>query len=87
MVVDRLTGQRGIEHFADENSTCHLARRAGAALVARASNEGLLRDDIGIDDVLDMAAAIAWVGEQPQRDAAQRGRLLNVVMDGLRTPT
>jgi AcrR family transcriptional regulator len=72
---------------ADENSTCHLARRAGAALVARASNEGLLRDDIGIDDVLDMAAAIAWVGEQPQRDAAQRGRLLNVVMDGLRTPT
>ena len=72
---------------ADENSTCHLARRAGAALVARASDEGLLRDDIGIDDVLDMAAAIAWVGEQPQRDAAQRGRLLNVVMDGLRTPT
>ena len=43
-----------------------------------------LRDDVGIDDVLDMAAAIAWVGGQPTRDSAQRARLLRVLIDGLR---
>lgn len=69
---------------AGEDSTCHLARGAGAQLVARAVNAGMLRDDIGIDDVLDMAAAIAWIGEQPERDVAQRNRLLRVVIDGLR---
>lgn len=31
-----------------------------------------------------LAAAIAWVGEQPERDAGQRDRLLRVVVDGLR---
>jgi len=72
---------------ADEDSTCHLARGAGAALVARAVDAGLLRDDVDVDDVLDMAAAIAWVGEQPERDTTQRERLLRVVIDGLRPKT
>ena len=70
---------------ADENSTCRLAHSAGAALVTRAAEAGLIREDTGIDDVLDFAAAIAWVGEQPQRDSGQRERLLRVVIDGLRT--
>jgi AcrR family transcriptional regulator len=69
---------------AGEDSTCHLVRSAGAQLVARAVNTGMLRDDVGIDDVLDMAAAIAWIGEQPERDIAQRNRLLRVIIDGLR---
>jgi hypothetical protein len=34
-----------------------------------------------------MAAAIAWVGEQPGRDAANRERLLRVIVDGLRPNT
>jgi AcrR family transcriptional regulator len=68
----------------DEWSTCQLARSAGGALVARAAAAGLVRDDIDIADVLDLAAAIAWVGEQPERDAGQRDRLLRVVVDGLR---
>ncbi|MDT5367522.1 MAG: hypothetical protein QOC62_1953 [Mycobacterium sp.] len=68
----------------DERSTCQLARSAGGALVARAAAAGLIRDDIGIADVLDIAAAIAWVGEQPERDAGQRGRLLRLIIDGLR---
>jgi len=72
---------------ADEDSTCHLARSAGAKLVARAVDAGLLRADVDVDDVLDMAAAIAWVGEQPERDATQRDRLLQVVIDGLRPRT
>jgi len=69
---------------AEADSPCHLARCSGAALVARAVEAGLLRDDIDADDVLDMAAAIAWIGEQPQRDTTQRERLLRVVVDGLR---
>jgi AcrR family transcriptional regulator len=72
---------------ADENSTCTLARGAGAALVRRAIDVGVLRDDVDADDVLDMAAAIAWVGEQPGRDAANRERLLRVIVDGLRSNT
>lgn len=72
---------------ADENSTCRLARSAGAALIERAADARMVRDDVGIDDVLDIAAAIAWVGEQPQRDSGQRQRLLRVVIDGLRPRT
>jgi AcrR family transcriptional regulator len=68
----------------DERSTCQLARSAGGALVARAAAAGLVRDDIDIADVLDLAAAIAWVGEQPERDVGQRDRLLRVAVDGLR---
>jgi AcrR family transcriptional regulator len=68
----------------EERCTCQLSRGAGAALIARAAAAGLIRDDIDIADVLDIAAAIAWVGEQPERDASQRNRLLQVVIDGLR---
>lgn len=63
---------------------CHAASAAGAALVARAVAEGDFRADINLDDVLDMAAAIAWLGEQPERDAQQQGRLLRILIDGLR---
>jgi AcrR family transcriptional regulator len=69
---------------ADDQSACRLARSAGAALVARAVDAGLLRRDLDINDVLDLAAAIAWIGEQPDRGADQRQRLLDVVIDGLR---
>ncbi|MDT5370421.1 MAG: hypothetical protein QOC62_4852 [Mycobacterium sp.] len=68
----------------DEWSTCQFARSAGGALVARAAAARLIRDDIDIADVLDIAAAIAWVAEQPERDAGQRDRLLRVIIDGLR---
>jgi hypothetical protein len=53
-------------------------------VVPRAVAAGLIRDDIDIADVIDLAAAVAWVGEQPERDAGQRDRLLRVVVDGLR---
>ncbi|MDA2890187.1 TetR/AcrR family transcriptional regulator [Mycolicibacterium sp. BiH015] len=71
----------------DDNtdSTCHLARSAGAALIDRAISQGVVRDDVTVQDVMDMAAAITWVGDQPDRDAAQRHRLLEVLVDGLRT--
>jgi hypothetical protein len=45
----------------------------------RAIRHGDLRDDTRPQDVLDMAAAIAWIGEQPDRDPAQRDRLLELL--------
>ncbi|MGH3637781.1 MAG: TetR/AcrR family transcriptional regulator [Mycobacterium sp.] len=71
---------------AGENSACRAARDAGTALLERAVHHGDLRDDTRPQDVLDMAAAIAWIGEQPDRDPAQRDRLLELLVDGLRCP-
>lgn len=68
----------------ESSPACRMSREAGAALVARAIGAGAVRADVGIRDVLDLAAAIAWVGEQPERDAAQRARLLDIVIDGIR---
>lgn len=63
---------------------CRAAKAAGAALIGRAVDAGVLRSDIFIPDVLDMAAAIAWVGEQPDRDDQQQQRLVEMVINGLR---
>lgn len=66
------------------DTVCAQARDAGGALIVRAARAGLIRSDTNADDVLDMAAAIAWVGGQPGRHDSQRGRLLDVVIAGLR---
>ncbi|GJJ20213.1 TetR/AcrR family transcriptional regulator [Mycolicibacterium mageritense] len=68
----------------DGKDACRASRAAGAALLARAVDTGAVRVDADIDDVLDMAAAIAWIGEQPDRDEDQRGRLVGILVDGLR---
>ncbi|WP_192860138.1 TetR/AcrR family transcriptional regulator [Mycobacterium sp. MS1601] len=66
---------------------CRAAGEAGEMLIAEAVAAGQLRADAAIGDVLDMAAAIAWVGEQPDRDDRQRDRLLRILIDGLRAPS
>ncbi|WP_197380963.1 TetR/AcrR family transcriptional regulator [Mycolicibacterium mengxianglii] len=63
---------------------CNAAKGAGAALVQKAVEAGELRADVDINDVLDLAAAIAWVGEQPDRDDGQQSRLVRILLDGLR---
>ncbi|MCW2686853.1 MAG: Transcriptional regulator, TetR family [Mycobacterium sp.] len=68
----------------DDQSMCRLARGAGADLIARAADQTLIRRDVNVDDVLDMAAAIAWVSEQPDRDADQQRRLVRLLVSGLR---
>ncbi|MDG5773601.1 TetR/AcrR family transcriptional regulator [Mycolicibacterium fortuitum] len=64
--------------------SCHAARQAGAQLIARAAATGAIRSDAAPGDILDLAAGIAWVGGQPDRDANQRARLLRLLVDGLR---
>jgi AcrR family transcriptional regulator len=66
------------------DGNCVRSQLSGRALVQRASDDGLLRADLDARDVLDLAAGIAWVGEQPDRDDAQRDRLLRILVDGLR---
>jgi hypothetical protein len=68
----------------EELHACHRAREAGAALIARAVQAGAFRHDVEAADVLDMVAAIAWVGEQQKHQAGQRGRLLRLLIDGMR---
>lgn len=68
----------------DGKDACRAARAAGAALLAEAIEAGELRADAEIDDVLDMAAAIAWVGEQPDRGERRQDRLVQILVDGLR---
>ncbi|MGE2836161.1 TetR/AcrR family transcriptional regulator [Mycobacterium sp. SMC-4] len=68
----------------ESSEACRLSRESGAELVSRAAAAGLIRPNVDIGDVLDLAAAIAWVGEQPGRDEAQRRRLLDIVIDGIR---
>jgi len=68
---------------AGDDTTCKRSKRAGAALLDRAVTAGRLRDDVSSADLLDVAAAIAWLGDQG-RDDAQRSRLLTLVIDGMR---
>lgn len=68
---------------AGDDTTCKRSKRAGAALVERAVATGEMRRDVSSEDLLDLAAAIAWLGDQG-RDTAQRSRLLTLVVDGMR---
>jgi len=68
----------------DDLDSCRQAREAGTALIARAVHEGAFRPDVRAEDVLDMVAAVTWVGEQPNRQAGQRERLLNLLVTGMR---
>jgi AcrR family transcriptional regulator len=69
---------------ADEKGICRAALGAGAALIRRAAQTGALRSDIDADEVVHLAAAIAWVVEQPSPDPQRRARLMRVMLDGIR---
>jgi AcrR family transcriptional regulator len=87
-VFEGLAGTLATTPEADSagKEACHAASSAGAALVGWAVATGQLRADIDFADVLDMAAAIAWVGEQPDRAPEQQARLLRILLNGLRVP-
>jgi AcrR family transcriptional regulator len=55
--------------------------RAGTALIERAQSAGVIRADTSFSDVVRMVAGIAMV---PTEDAEQKGRLLDLALDGLR---
>jgi AcrR family transcriptional regulator len=58
-----------------------LLRKAGNALIERAQQAGVVRPDTTFDDVGRMVSGIAVV---PTSDPAQRERMLEILLDGLR---
>jgi AcrR family transcriptional regulator len=70
----------------EEAPECHAARGAGAALIERAIAAGQLRADTIAGDLLDLAAAIAWVGEHSPPDPDRMPRLLHLCLAGARPP-
>jgi AcrR family transcriptional regulator len=72
-----------VDPSAGDDTNCKRSRRSGAALLDRAVAAGEVRADVSSDDVLDLAAAIAWLGEDG-RDERQRTRLLALMFDGVR---
>ncbi|MGC5346359.1 TetR/AcrR family transcriptional regulator [Streptomyces sp. DT24] len=60
-------------------------REAGARLLARAQAGGSVRQDVSIDDLLQLTNAIALAAEQSPSDPALATRLLSLTLHGLRT--
>jgi AcrR family transcriptional regulator len=64
---------------------CHDAiRAAGTPLLARAKDAGAIRADVELDDVLQLANAIALTVEHDTRVPERADRLLSLLIDGLR---
>jgi hypothetical protein len=63
---------------------CEAMRRAGAALVARAREAGVIRSDVDIDDLIRLVNAIGLATEDAPNGSAQAEHLLAVVIDGVR---
>ncbi|MEK4328689.1 TetR/AcrR family transcriptional regulator [Paenibacillus sp. FSL R7-0312] len=47
------------------HASCVTLREAGARLLVRAQSRGLARTDMNGDDLFALAAALAWLGDQP----------------------
>jgi AcrR family transcriptional regulator len=56
----------------------------GAALLARARQSGVVAADADEADVLKMVGAMAWAAQDAPDSSAQAGRLLALLMNGLR---
>lgn len=65
------------------NRACQDMRQAGAALLRRAQDDGVIRGDIDGTDLFALASAIGWAAEQTADPDARRARLLRVVLEGL----
>lgn len=74
--------------MADEQSALHAScvtmRAAGARLLARAQAAGLARTDMDGEDLFSLAAALAWLGDQPS-SAPRAERLFNIIAGAILT--
>ncbi|HEY2552626.1 MAG TPA: TetR/AcrR family transcriptional regulator [Streptosporangiaceae bacterium] len=62
-----------------------VVRASAAALLERAQQAGLVRPDADVADVMRLVHAISvMAAERPPADEAQSGRLVDLVLDGLR---
>jgi AcrR family transcriptional regulator len=69
-------------------ATCKaMVMTTGGRLVERAQEQGAIRDDVELTDVLTLVSAIAHAGELTREGSGLSERLLAVAIDGLRRPT
>ncbi|MER8008282.1 helix-turn-helix domain-containing protein [Streptomyces sp. NPDC094149] len=59
-------------------------RQAGAALLARARQAGRVREDVDVNDLLQLTNAIALAAEEAQGDPELADRLLQLTLRGLK---
>lgn len=64
------------------HASCVKMRAAGAKLLERGQAEGTARSDIDGTDLVALAAALAWIGDQPVLEARAE-HLFGVVMDAV----
>ncbi|MDB4938767.1 MAG: uidR4 [Labilithrix sp.] len=88
-IVDHASMYRGLaESFGmvlqSGSPGCHATTEEGRRLLERAQREGEVKSDISIDDVLAMTAAISIAASQSADDEKRIGRLVQMLVDGLR---
>jgi AcrR family transcriptional regulator len=66
------------------SSSGAVMRESATALLTRAQQAGLVRADASASDLLRLVHAISMAIERPPADDGQAGRLLGLVVDGLR---
>lgn len=70
---------------AGETPLCARIDRGARALVERAVAAGQLRSGLVVEDVLHLAASLAWLAESAPGDDHRIGRMLSTWMAGART--
>ena len=66
------------------SSSGAIMRESATALLTRAQQAGMVRADASASDLLRLVHAISMAIERPPADDGQAGRLLGLVVDGLR---
>ncbi len=72
-------------HQTAKLTCCDQMTTAANALLARAQQAGAIRPDVDTLDLLQLMHAVAWSAERCGKDTGRAGRVLAVVLDGLRT--
>ena len=93
-VVEHAATYRGLAaellcstEFSQTSGQCHAMQVVGAQLLARAQAAGEMRVDVTAEDLFKLVNGIAWATEQSPGDRDQAGRLVRVMVDGLRRET
>jgi AcrR family transcriptional regulator len=66
------------------HASCVTLRTAGTRLLTRAQAEGLARTDMNGDDLFSLAAALAWLGDQPS-SAPRAEHLFSILVSAILT--
>lgn len=76
----------GIDVMSATSPVADRLRRAIDALLTRAQQAGVIRDDVGVDDIIALLAGVTQAAHFAGQDQAARDRTLAVVLAGLRAP-